>query len=40
MCETCRVQQYPFAADQAIMEPDWEVLKYFELLPSDLRDPS
>nr|CAB3265536.1 replication factor C subunit 3-like [Phallusia mammillata] len=25
MCETCRVQQYPFTADQTIMEPDWEI---------------
>jgi len=25
MCETCRVQQYPFSADQHVTEPDWEV---------------
>ncbi|NWQ65908.1 RFC3 factor, partial [Neopipo cinnamomea] len=25
MCECCRVQQYPFAADQDIPEMDWEV---------------
>jgi len=25
MCETCRVQQYPFSADQQITQPDWEV---------------
>lgn len=25
MTETCRVQQYPFTADQPITEPDWEV---------------
>jgi len=25
MCETCRVQQYPFMPDQNIPEPDWEV---------------
>ncbi|XP_043929162.1 replication factor C subunit 3 isoform X2 [Protopterus annectens] len=25
MCEACRVQQYPFAADQEIAEIDWEV---------------
>jgi len=25
MCEACRVQQYPFTADQAIQETDWEV---------------
>lgn len=25
MCETCRVQQYPFTADQQIVEPDWEI---------------
>lgn len=25
MCETCRVQQYPFSADQHITQPDWEV---------------
>lgn len=24
MCETCRVQQYPFTANQDVMEPDWE----------------
>jgi len=25
MCETCRVQQYPFSADQHITQPDWEL---------------
>ncbi|KAK6317598.1 hypothetical protein J4Q44_G00129980 [Coregonus suidteri] len=25
MCEACRVQQYPFSADQDIPETDWEV---------------
>nr|XP_012996361.1 replication factor C subunit 3 [Cavia porcellus] len=25
MCEACRVQQYPFTADQEIPETDWEV---------------
>ncbi|KQL00064.1 replication factor C subunit 3 [Amazona aestiva] len=25
MCESCRVQQYPFTADQDIPEMDWEV---------------
>ncbi|KAM6145427.1 replication factor C subunit 3 isoform 2-T2 [Phoenicopterus ruber ruber] len=25
MCESCRVQQYPFTADQEIPEMDWEV---------------
>lgn len=25
MCEACRVQQYPFQADQEIRQPDWEV---------------
>ncbi|CAH1778098.1 unnamed protein product [Owenia fusiformis] len=25
MCEACRVQQYPFSADQSVSEPDWEV---------------
>ncbi|KAK7503849.1 hypothetical protein BaRGS_00004972 [Batillaria attramentaria] len=25
MCEACRVQQYPFSADQEVSEPDWEV---------------
>ncbi|XP_012697803.1 replication factor C subunit 3 [Clupea harengus] len=25
MCEACRVQQYPFSADQEIPETDWEV---------------
>ena len=25
MCETCRVQQYPFSADQHITLPDWEL---------------
>ncbi|WAQ99213.1 RFC3-like protein [Mya arenaria] len=25
MCEACRVQHYPFTADQAVSEPDWEV---------------
>lgn len=25
MCEACRVQQYPFSADQQVTEPDWEV---------------
>ncbi|MEQ2159306.1 hypothetical protein GOODEAATRI_021529, partial [Goodea atripinnis] len=25
MCEACRVQQYPFSADQDVPEPDWEV---------------
>jgi DNA polymerase III delta prime subunit len=25
MCEACRVQQYPFNADQQVTEPDWEV---------------
>ncbi|XP_002167209.1 replication factor C subunit 3 [Hydra vulgaris] len=24
MCEACRVQQYPFTADQSIQEADWE----------------
>ncbi|XP_050416209.1 replication factor C subunit 3 [Patella vulgata] len=25
MCEACKVQQYPFSADQNISEPDWEI---------------
>jgi len=25
MCEACRVQQYPFAADQPIADADWEI---------------
>ncbi|ESO93767.1 hypothetical protein LOTGIDRAFT_182182 [Lottia gigantea] len=25
MCEACKVQQYPFSADQTISEPDWEI---------------
>jgi len=25
MCETCRVQQYPFSADQVVTQPDWEI---------------
>ncbi|XP_052280191.1 replication factor C subunit 3-like [Dreissena polymorpha] len=25
LCETCRVQQYPFSGDQTVSEPDWEV---------------
>uniref|UniRef100_A0A0A9XZX4 Replication factor C subunit 3 n=2 Tax=Lygus hesperus TaxID=30085 RepID=A0A0A9XZX4_LYGHE len=25
MCETCKVQQYPFTADQNVMEPDWQI---------------
>lgn len=25
MCEACKVQQYPFSADQDVSEPDWEV---------------
>ncbi|XP_054270914.1 replication factor C subunit 3 [Macrosteles quadrilineatus] len=25
MCEACKVQQYPFTADQKIAEPDWQV---------------
>ena len=25
MCEACRVQQYPFTADQQVTQPDWEV---------------
>ncbi|KAK9511877.1 hypothetical protein O3M35_000449 [Rhynocoris fuscipes] len=25
MCETCKVQQYPFTSDQEVMEPDWQV---------------
>lgn len=25
MLETCRVEQYPFQDDQAVMEPDWEI---------------
>lgn len=25
MCEACRVQQYPFTADQQIQEADWEI---------------
>lgn len=25
MCEACKVQQYPFTADQKVTEPDWQV---------------
>lgn len=25
MCEVCRVQQYPFSAEQDIVQPDWEI---------------
>ncbi|XP_073980843.1 replication factor C subunit RfC38 [Rhodnius prolixus] len=25
MCETCKVQQYPYTPDQEVMEPDWQV---------------
>ncbi|XP_046386890.1 replication factor C subunit 3 [Ischnura elegans] len=25
MCESCKTRQYPFAADQEILEPDWRV---------------
>ncbi|PVD34531.1 hypothetical protein C0Q70_05806 [Pomacea canaliculata] len=25
MCEACRVQQYPFSADQQVSDPDWEL---------------
>ncbi|XP_033097589.1 replication factor C subunit 3-like [Anneissia japonica] len=25
MCEACRVQQYPFSAQQEVQEPDWEI---------------
>jgi len=25
MCEACRVQKYPFSADQDVAEPDWEL---------------
>lgn len=25
MCETCRVEKYPFSVNQSVTEPDWEV---------------
>lgn len=25
MCEACKVQQYPFSADQEVVEPDWKL---------------
>ena len=28
MCETCKIDQYPFTEDQQILEPDWKVRFY------------